>query len=370
MKIIHFIDELKIGGAQTHLFTMCRENLILYPNHEIIVVSLFGDGEISDWFKKETIPVKVFDFRNLMKERSFVRIIKDLYHFLSIESPDIVISHLTWSRLFANTAAFLNKTQTRIGFEQGDIYFNTFKFSFLNFTSQFMFKKIIVCSEAHKNWTHKTHKIKNSKIEVYHNCVDIKKFDINNISLSSSFDKPDVDFLFIAVGTLGKGVNKRMDINIKAIANVNKEGYKVGLVICGDGEQRAELQQLIENLKMETYIKLLGNRPDVKDILAECDGFCHAAPYEPFGIVAIEAMAMGLPVILPNIGGIKEILMDKEGGHLYESLDEFDLTNKMLSFVKDKGSAIKLGQLGRKNVEVNFSSTTYMKRFSKQFYKS
>ncbi len=370
MKIIHFIDELKMGGAQTHLFTMCKENLILYPNHEIIVVSLFGDGELSDWFKKEAISVKVFDFRNLMKERSFVRIIKELHHFLSNESPDIVITHLTWSRLLANTAAFLNKTPTRIGFEQGDIYFNTLKFRFFNFISQFMFNKIIVCSETHKKWTHKTHKIKNSKIEVYHNCVDIKKFDLTNNLMNSTYEKPEVDFLFIAVGTLGKGVNKRMDINIKAIANVHKEGYKVGLVICGDGEQRVELQQLIEKLNMEAYIKLLGNRPDVKDILADCDGFCHAAPYEPFGIVAIEALAMGLPVILPNSGGIKEVLVDKEGGHLYESLNEYDLAVKMLTFVKDKDSAIKLGQLGRKNVEVNFSSTAYMKRFINQFYKN
>ena len=281
-----------------------------------------------------------------------------------------MITHLTWSRFLANTAAFLNRIHTRVGFEQGDIYNTSFKFRIINFLSQRMFKKIVVCSNTHKIWTNKTYGISNSRITVYHNCVDINKFDTVKEENYTIFDKPKVDFLFCAVGTLGRGVNKRMDINIKSIIQLNKIGYDVGLVICGDGDQKAELQELIDESNLNHKIKLLGNRPDVKNILSQCDGFCHAAPYEPFGIVAIEAMAMQLAVILPNSGGIKEILDNENGGgFLYEALNVEEQMEKMKLLLDNKDNAIIIGKHARKNVEDNFSSAHYMQRFMDEFYK-
>jgi glycosyltransferase involved in cell wall biosynthesis len=232
-----------------------------------------------------------------------------------------------------------------------------------------MFKKIVVCSNTHKIWTNKTYGISNSRITVYHNCVDINKFDTVKEENYTIFDKPKVDFLFCAVGTLGRGVNKRMDINIKSIIQLNKIGYDVGLVICGDGDQKVELQELIDESNLNHKIKLLGNRPDVKNILSRCDAFCHAAPYEPFGIVAIEAMAMQLAVILPNSGGIKEILDDENGGgFLYEALNVEEQMEKMKLLLDNKDNTIVIGKQARKNVEDNFSSAHYMQRFMNEFY--
>jgi glycosyltransferase involved in cell wall biosynthesis len=232
-----------------------------------------------------------------------------------------------------------------------------------------MFKKIIVCSYTHKIWTNKTYCISNSKIAVYHNCVDIKKFHTIEEENHITFKKPKVDFLFCAVGTLGRGVNKRMDINIKSIIQLNKIGYDVGLVICGEGDQEPELQSLIEESNLNHKIILLGNRPDIRNILSFCHAFCHAAPYEPFGIVAIEAMAMHLPVILPNSGGIKEILENENGGgFLYEALNVQGQMKKMKLLLDNKDNAAVIGKQARKNIEDNFSSTHYMKRFIREFY--
>ena len=369
MKIIHFIDELKMGGAQTHVYTMCAENLKRNPKHNITVVSLFGDGELRERFEELGVKVKVFDFRVLLSKKKYFNIVKQIRIFLKKKKPRVVITHLTWSRFLANTAAFLNRIHTRVGFEQGDIYNTSFKFRIINFLSQRMFKKIVVCSNTHKIWTNKTYGISNSRITVYHNCVDINKFDTVKEENYTIFDKPKVDFLFCAVGTLGRGVNKRMDINIKSIIQLNKIGYDVGLVICGDGDQKAELQELIDESNLNHKIKLLGNRPDVKNILSQCDGFCHAAPYEPFGIVAIEAMAMQLAVILPNSGGIKEILDNENGGgFLYEALNVEEQMEKMKLLLDNKDNAIVIGKQARKNVEDNFSSAHYMQRFMNEFY--
>ena len=50
--------------------------------------------------------------------------------------------------------------------------------------------------------------------------------------------------MFCAAGTLGRGVNKRVDVCIRALAAARSAGAKAALVICGDGEQRSELENL------------------------------------------------------------------------------------------------------------------------------
>ena len=65
---------------------------------------------------------------------------------------------------------------------------------------------------------------------------------------------------FCAVGTLGNGVNKRVDILIRAIAEARTRGAGVGLLICGDGDQRADLESVTSSLGVERYVKFLGMR--------------------------------------------------------------------------------------------------------------
>jgi glycosyltransferase involved in cell wall biosynthesis len=176
MKILHFIDEIKMGGAQTHLFTILREMQVQKPNDIQKVVVLFEEAALINDFQNIGIEVECLNLRFYFQKRSYFKIVKTLKNYIKQENPDVVETHLTWSRLLANTAAYLAGIKTRIGFEQGDIYLNSFKFRILNFFSQFFFQNIIVCSVQLKEWAHITHKISNSKLKVMYNCVDLSKF--------------------------------------------------------------------------------------------------------------------------------------------------------------------------------------------------
>jgi glycosyltransferase involved in cell wall biosynthesis len=109
-------------------------------------------------------------------------------------------------------------------------------------------------------------------------------------------------------------------------------------------------------------VKFLGTRSDIPEVLRACDVFCHAAPWEPFGIVAIEAMAVGLPVILPESGGIREILEKGEGGFLYPPLDHEALGRTMVQLTADAQLRRRTGASGRRTVEKEFSVQRYMDR--------
>jgi glycosyltransferase involved in cell wall biosynthesis len=355
---IHVIDELKTGGAQTHLITMLRE-AVGFPGIEHHVVCLFGDGERSREIRSLGIPVHVLDLRPYLRNRKYLAATARVQALIVMLEPDLVEAHLTWSRFIALFAAWRAKVPLRIGFEQGDLYMNSWKFRIANFIAQFFAHRIVVCSEALGVWVRRTHGVSRSKLLVLHNCVDLAHF---------SPDGPkaiDVVFprgttIFCAVGTLGRGVNKRVDICIRALATARCAGAQVGLVVCGDGDQRNELESLALSLGVASDVRFFGTRSDVASVLRACDVFCHAAPWEPFGIVALEAMAAGLPIVVPDSGGIREIVDTSEAGLLYPPLDDRALSQAMIMLAHDLSLRASLKAAGRRIVEERFSVQRYL----------
>ena len=357
---IHVIDEMKIGGAQTHLITMLRQVTHRYDiNHRVVV--LFGEGELSGQIRDLGIPLDVLDLRPFLKHYRCLSAVRELQRLFDKWRPDLVEAHLTWSRLLALYAARLSGVPRRIGFEQGDLYLNSWKFRTANFLLQSCAQHIVVCSHALAEWAHRTHGISNSRLRVMHNCVDLARFRQTG-TLAPSFNFIGKPTIFATVGTLGQGVNKRVDISIRALASARSAGANVALVVCGDGDQRSELEALAAELNLTSHVKFLGTCSDVPSVLRCCNAFCHAAPWEPFGIVAIEAMAIGLPVILPKSGGIQEILQSEEGGLLYETLNHEALAQAMLQLASHPQMRREMGSAGRRVVEQQFSADRYMQR--------
>lgn len=355
---LHVIDELRTGGAQTHLITMLRE-AIAFPDVEHHVASLFGDGELSEEIRSLGVQVHILDLRPYFRKRKFLAAAAEVQKLFGTLQPDLVEAHLTWSRFIALFAAWRTDVPLRIGFEQGDLYMSSWKFRIANFVTQFFAHRIVVCSKALADWAHRTHGIFRSKLLVLHNCVDLARFS-PKVPVAGDVRSVAATTVFCAVGTLGRGVNKRMDVCIRALANARSHGTNVALIICGDGEQRSELEKLASSLGVASHVKFLGTRSDVAAVLRACDVFCHAAPWEPFGIVAIEAMAVGLPIVVPNAGGIREILENGEGGLLYPALDHDALGQAMVRLAEDRSLQKSMGAAGRRVVEEQFSVQRYL----------
>jgi glycosyltransferase involved in cell wall biosynthesis len=355
---VHVIDELRTGGAQTHLITMLREATTV-PGVEHHVVSLFGDGELSGEIRNLGIEVHILDLRPQFRKRHFLASAREVQTLLETLQPDLVEAHLTWSRFIALFAAWKAKVPLRIGFEHGDLYMNSWKFRIANFVAQLFAHRIVVCSEALGDWAHRTHGIFRSKLLVLHNCVDLARFNPEG-TVARDVQPVAGATLFCAIGTLGRGVNKRMDICIRALACARSEGANVALVICGDGEQRSDLEELALSLGIASHVKFLGTRSDVAAVLRACDVFCHAAPFEPFGIVAIEAMAVGLPIAVPNSGGIRETVEHGVNGLLYPALDHQALGEAMLTLTSNSELRKSMGLAGRRFAEERFSVQKYL----------
>lgn len=164
-------------------------------------------------------------------------------------------------------------------------------------------------------------------IEVIYNMVDLALFDIeeNNIEEDSKDNKV---FKFFSCGYLEEG--KGMDCLIKAFTKAFK-GDNVTLRIGADGSLKQALQNLIHELDMNKQIKLLGalSREEVSKEMKACNAFALASEHETFGVVYIEALACGKPVIGADNGGAEDIIRE-DNGIIAKKKDVEDLAKALI----------------------------------------
>jgi glycosyltransferase involved in cell wall biosynthesis len=80
-----------------------------------------------------------------------------------------------------------------------------------------------------------------------------------------------------------------------------------------------------------------------------------ATHFEGFGLVIVEAMAQGTPVIATAVGGVTEIIVEQETGLLHRPVDDADLATKILALLSDKALAERLATAGRRLVDERFT---------------
>ena len=142
--------------------------------------------------------------------------------------------------------------------------------------------------------------------------------NIADFSAFSDVEKVEHNqFTFVSVGNLIE--RKAMDITIRAFAELCKTKEDVKLIIAGDGPQRDALGKLVEDLHLTKRIEFAGklDRHAIKEVFAKSDCFVLMSRSETFGVVYIEAMASGLPVIATRCGG-PESFVNAENGFLID----------------------------------------------------
>jgi glycosyltransferase involved in cell wall biosynthesis len=226
--------------------------------------------------------------------------------------------------------------------------------------------KIIVISEAVKR---RFHWIKNpKKLVVIPNGVDIKRFNPSSIKiedLKKEFGFKKEDFVIGTVGQLipWKGINYLID----AFYIVRKENPEVKLLIVGDevprgSGYRKKLEEMVNSLDLKDEVVFTGFKEDIPEIMGVIDIFVLPSINEPFGRVLIEAMSMEKPVVATKGGGVPEIVVDGVTGILVPLKDPEAMAKAVLTLIRDKKLAIRMGKSGRERVEKFFTIEEHLKR--------
>lgn len=337
MKILHIIPNLSSEGAERLVIAIVRE---LKKKVDIEVRLLIFRDEIE--YEIEDIKDCVFIIPtslNLSIWRKNTYIIGELQKFIDAFNPDVIHTHLFEAEIAArikpiqNCAYFshahwntkeLSKPKLKDLLSRHGIIKIYEYYFILN-----LYKKCnnqFITISKHTDEYYK----KNLPTFFYNTFYIQNAIQIANFAIGSSriLHKKGNSIRLVSVGTLNKRKNQLFQIEIaKELVRI---GIDFNLNIIGDGPDFFELKQHIIKYNLQEKVVLVGKTNHVEKYLEESDIFLHTALYEPFGLVLIEAMASGLPVITFNGGGNEELIQNEVNGFLMNKLDKNMFSTKII----------------------------------------
>lgn len=326
MKILHIINSLETAGAEK----LILDSIPLYRKLGIEAdVLLLWDHDCPF-----TLALKKLNCCKIhILNRSLNR--KNVYNPMAIfkirriiKQYDIAHVHVFPSQYFSVFANILNKNRTKLVLTEHNTLNGRIKIKVLKPLEKFIYskyEKIICITDEVKNIYLDYLKEFSGKFITINNGVDIKKINENSAYEKSDFGYRENDKLLIMVARFT--MQKDQDTVIKSLVNL-PEDYK--LLLVGDGERRMELEKLVVELNLSERVNFLGIRSDVYSLYKMCDFAVLSSHWEGFGLVAVEAMACGIPIIASKVDGLAQIVGN--AGILFEKGNATELSRIILSF--------------------------------------
>lgn len=175
-------------------------------------------------------------------------------------------------------------------------------------------------------------------------------------------------FTFVFVGRLvgDKGINEL----VTAFSRLNKEHPETRLVLVGPEEEKIDpiKPETSVEIKRNTSIEAAGSQSDVRPFYASADALVFPSYREGFPNVVIEAGAMGLPSIVTDINGSREIIIEGENGTIIPSKDAEALYQAMKRFVENPEDVKRMADKARSLVASRYEQS-YVRQCLKDFYK-
>lgn len=163
------------------------------------------------------------------------------------------------------------------------------------------------------------------------------------------------DDVFV-IGTVGRlDPIKNLPLLLRAFRRLMGRHPGLRLLVVGDGPERARIERLVCEESMGSVVQLTGFRPDARRLLGALDLFAMASFSEGTSMALLEAMSVGLPIVVSAVGGNPEIVHDGESGLLFPSEDAEALTNALEQLISDEAARLRLGDAARQEFSSHFS---------------
>lgn len=353
MRVLHVITTINRGGAENHLSSLVDQQLTL--GNEVTVIYLKGDGYWKEYLISKGVRVECLRLKYYGQFSPLFRLIK----FLMVNKIDVIHAHMPPAELYARLAIFFAKYKSGfvISKHNDEPFFRGFGSKCIGSWVSRRAQKIIAISDSVNKYMQSNLGIMKDKLVTVRYGIDSSIYSKRNTKFTETLRAEwNREADGIVIGTVARLVpQKALHVLLKAFAKYRvKTSLSVVLVIVGRGPLEVELKKLAEDLGIQKSIKWVGFREDIHNVMNAIDIFTLTSSYEGFGLVLLEAMAAGRPVVASNVSAIPEVVIDRKTGILCPAFDSdafasafYDLENKSLRK--------SLGESGKTRVENEFT---------------
>lgn len=361
MKILHLIPTLNKGGAERIALDMCLE--LARQGHEVKVVALHPENQYE--FLTQSLDYTVVETRVELslwrKNRTDVRALQAV---IDAFQPDVIHSHLFEAEINSAFCRLPQHTKRVVHFHDNMVQMK--RFSWRVFTSKRLLANFYERSLVLKNLPTKTHAIAISD-DTFRYATQVLPRSVQIIRQLNAIDLRRFTPLKEQITTqkitmIGSLVEKKgHDLAIAALAELKRRAVFVQLQVLGSGPKLDALQRLVDELGIRDYVVFHGNQDFPEVFLQNSLMYLHTASYEPFGLVLIEAMACGLPVVCTDGYGNRELIHEGENGFMIWERDPLLIADKIQFLLENDAELSRMGDNAHRFAQ-QFGMEAYVNR--------
>ena len=352
LNILQVCSSRSWGGMEMHVGILCEQ--LQRRGHRVVALCP-PDSEIErDLLARgiETMPFEPFDYLD-------VPAIVRTSRLLRTQRFDIIHSHYSRDLWVLAPAASL----------AGDVpivfikHIGTQKAK-TDFLHRWIYRrvcKIIAISGVIADNVRRTHPVDAGRVTVIHHGLDLSQFSDHDKAREKSrreFGIGDDDILIGTIGRLqeGKGHIEFLEMAARIAAEFSQARFIiVGEATRGEEHRAEKIYRKIDQVNLGKRLVLAGFRKDIPAVLAAMDIFAFPSRAEAFGLVIIEAMAAGVPVVSTRSDGVLDIIKDGVNGILVDRQNVDQLTAAVRSLIVDAKRRKELAAAGRRTIEEKFT---------------
>lgn len=296
-RMVHIVGNLAPGGMGSFLMNLYRNIDRDKVQFDFVVM---GEKEVNYHKDAMELGARIYKVTGLSKNP--VKYFLDIKKIIQANKYDVVFRHTDVATVAIDmVAARMGGAKRRIPHSHSTDSKHLLAHKLLrpmlisNATDYF------ACSEPAALWMYGKKICNNKEYTLVKNGIDLNKYQFDPVKRIQKREELGIAENTLAVGHVGNFVYAKnhlflLDIFVKVL----EKEPEAKLVLAGDGELRAEIEQKIDELKIKDNVLLLGMRNDIPDLLQAMDVFLFPSVYEGLPVALVEAQAAGLPCVISD----------------------------------------------------------------------
>jgi glycosyltransferase involved in cell wall biosynthesis len=350
-KILHIVEDLKVGGLEKVLASIVLS--LDKTKYDVQVWCLARGGDTAQALIDKGISLKILNLESYYNPLNIIH----LGLAMKRERFQLIHAHGYFAGTFGRLAAIMSRVPVLIAHVHSTYYHYSKRNLLIEKFLSYFTDKIICVSQAVERFVTVNERIRKEKTCLIYNAVappeSLLNDDFRNeLRRSLGFESEAIVIAVVASLTANKGHG----FLISAFRQIFSTHPSVRLLIVGDGPLREQLEIVTRQLMLDRAVVFTGIRQDVFSLLQTADIFVlPSQEREGLGVALIEAMAVGLPVIGTDLGGIPEVIEDGENGFLVSPGSSEQLAEALRKLVADQALRTGMGLRGRQMYEEKFT---------------
>lgn len=346
MKVVHLTKVRGIGGAEQHLLQLLPALRARGVDATFLSLDAGGDAQrFHDALDERGVPWRRVACGFDVSPRLLASVTREL----RAEAPDLVHTHMVHADAYGSAASSLLRLPL-VSTRHNDDRYLLGPFRYVDRALMARASTIVAISDAVREF-HIRAGLPASKLVTIHYGLDETPSRPSEVTPADAGISPDAP-LVLAIGRLIE--QKDHATLLAAFARVRETHPEARLAILGWGRLENETRELARALGLADVVVLPG-RVEPSAWLARADVFAHTSRWEGFGIVLLEAMLAGLPVVATRASAIPEIVVDGVTGVLVEPGDADGVARALADLLADPARRAALGAAGRERALSEFS---------------